>query len=52
MKKERIRYQRKGDGLFFAALLAIGFFYLVPYLGQNYWPDLMNFKSYYSLSYT
>jgi len=52
MKKERIRYQRKGYGLIFAALLAIGFFYLVPYFGRNYWFGLLNFKSYYSLSYT
>lgn len=34
MKKERVRYQRKGFGLFVAFVIAISFFTLVPYFGK------------------
>jgi len=47
MNKERSRYERKGYGLIFAALLAYSFFYFVPKLGQLYWEDLISLKTYY-----
>jgi hypothetical protein len=41
MSKEKNRYKRKGYGLIFACLIALGFFWGVPAFGRNYWASIL-----------
>ena len=52
MGKEQIRYERKGFGLLFAAVVALTFFNGIPYLANLYWAPLMQWRISMGLDYT
>ena len=52
MKKEVVRYERKGYGLIFAFIIFVGFFTGVPYFGRMLWPLFLDFWKENELSYT
>jgi len=48
---EKIRYERKGFGLFFASLSALAFFLGMPILIENYWPSVLKWSQDNEMSY-
>jgi methylsterol monooxygenase/4-alpha-methyl-delta7-sterol-4alpha-methyl oxidase len=52
MNKEKKRYQRKGYGLIFATLIAVGFFTGVSHFGKIVWPQFLEFLEVRNISYT
>jgi sterol desaturase/sphingolipid hydroxylase (fatty acid hydroxylase superfamily) len=40
-KNDKVRYQRKGYGLFFALVLSIAYFHYFPQLIKEFWPSLL-----------
>jgi hypothetical protein len=45
LKNDKVRYIRKGYGLIFAIIIALGFFVLGPHLMASVWPYIEDYSS-------